>query len=269
MSWDLFKLIVDRDMVAGDVVGIHVLGETLLHPKAIDMIKYMKKKDLSVELATNGTVLDEDMSKKLIKSGLDSLWLSFDGATKETYEKIRVGAKFFEVMSNMGTFLDLNAQSKNPIKVTIQMVGQPDNKEEGELFHQLWETYKSPWVQVKVKFLDTWAGTFFEELITQPEFPRYACAEPFNRVAVLANGDVVPCCRDWEGKLVYGNLGVSSLQEIWLSSVNLLNLRSEMLKGDWEKLPEPCLSCKEWYIPMDRNVGTTEEIELELKKREF
>ena len=38
-----------------------------------------------------------------------------------------------------------------------------------------------------------------------------------NQIAVLANGDVIPCCLDSEGNMVLGNIHQNSLQEIFES----------------------------------------------------
>jgi MoaA/NifB/PqqE/SkfB family radical SAM enzyme len=58
----------------------------------------------SVELITNGTLLTQDLSKQLIKSGLDRLWVSLDGATPECYGDVRLGALFPEVLKNIRAF---------------------------------------------------------------------------------------------------------------------------------------------------------------------
>ena len=102
---------------------------------------------------------------------------------------------------------------------------------------------------VKIKFLDSWAGTLFSKLMPIPKENRYPCEEPWKRVAVLWNGDVVPCCRDWNGFYVYGNLHNNSLREIW-EGEKVKELRRQMLKNAYKCLP--CKTCKEWNIPMNR-----------------
>ena len=39
-------------------------------------------------LHTNGTVMDEDLAKKIVNSGLDRIIFSLDSITKEIYEKL-------------------------------------------------------------------------------------------------------------------------------------------------------------------------------------
>ena len=69
-----------------------------MHPKIGDFIRYAKQKGiLEVIINTNATNLTLQMSKDLIDAGLDYMIYSFDGGSKETYEKMRPGRfkKFF------------------------------------------------------------------------------------------------------------------------------------------------------------------------------
>ena len=43
-------------------------------------------------MVTNGTRLDDTMLAGLMKSGLDTLWVSFDGTSEASFEGIREGA---------------------------------------------------------------------------------------------------------------------------------------------------------------------------------
>jgi MoaA/NifB/PqqE/SkfB family radical SAM enzyme len=79
-------------------------GEPLLHPKIIDMISRLKALHIPVELITNGTLLTEEISRKLIHAGLDILWVSIDGAKPESYTDVRLGAVLPDVIRNIETF---------------------------------------------------------------------------------------------------------------------------------------------------------------------
>jgi radical SAM protein with 4Fe4S-binding SPASM domain len=113
---------------------------------------------------------------------------------------------------------------------------------------------------LKRKFLDSWAGQHLAgyDIFAQPvPEVRTPCAEPFNRVAVLVNGDVVPCCRDARGKYIYGNLTNERLDQIW-NSERVVKLRQLMIDSLHDQLPEPCRTCREWHIPMDRHIATVD-----------
>lgn len=54
-------------------------GEPLSHPDIITMIRKAKEIGARTGLVTNGTLLSPGMSRALIRSGLDRLWISLDG----------------------------------------------------------------------------------------------------------------------------------------------------------------------------------------------
>jgi MoaA/NifB/PqqE/SkfB family radical SAM enzyme len=77
------------------------LGEPLLHPGIIGMVRAVKETGASVELITNGFLLDEDRAAALIDAGLDTLWVSLDGASPECYSGIRRGGSLPRVVKNL------------------------------------------------------------------------------------------------------------------------------------------------------------------------
>jgi uncharacterized radical SAM superfamily Fe-S cluster-containing enzyme len=67
-------------------------GEPTLRNDLPDLIKEAKKAGIThVEVNTNGIRLSEDLDyfKKLIKAGLDTIYLQFDGLKDEIYKKLR------------------------------------------------------------------------------------------------------------------------------------------------------------------------------------
>ena len=83
------------------------LGEPLAHPEIVEMVAEVKKLGAAVELITNGTLLTREMSRKLIETGLDMLWVSLDGATPESYTDVRLGAALPQVIANLDGFREI------------------------------------------------------------------------------------------------------------------------------------------------------------------
>ncbi len=86
------------------------LGEPLLHPDIVDMIRQTKSLGGSVEIITNGTLLTSAVSAQLIDARLDMLWVSLDGATPESYSDVRLGAALPSVLTNLAAFRDLRME---------------------------------------------------------------------------------------------------------------------------------------------------------------
>ena len=66
---------------------------------------------------TNATLLNDTISKKIIDSGVDVVFFSVDGASKETFEKIRVGANFERVKENIRSNKLIGALYKHLYKI--------------------------------------------------------------------------------------------------------------------------------------------------------
>lgn len=85
------------------------LGESLMHPQIDEIIAYAKSKFVGVNMTSNGTIMTDKIAQKLISSGLDSIAFSIDGGKKETFEAIRVNARFDKVQRNIRRLMEAKA----------------------------------------------------------------------------------------------------------------------------------------------------------------
>jgi MoaA/NifB/PqqE/SkfB family radical SAM enzyme len=69
--------------------ALHGIGEPLLNRELPRIIRYLKARDVEVVINSNGTMLTPNWQRDLIDSGLDEYRCSIDGATPETYARIR------------------------------------------------------------------------------------------------------------------------------------------------------------------------------------
>ncbi len=90
------------------------IGEPLAHPRTVEMVARVKALGATVELITNGTLLDERRARGLIDAGLDLLWVSIDGATPASYADVRLGAELPKVLANMARFRQLRRAGHRP-----------------------------------------------------------------------------------------------------------------------------------------------------------
>jgi MoaA/NifB/PqqE/SkfB family radical SAM enzyme len=82
-------------------VTLQGLGEPLLHPDLVAMVTAAKHRGLRVGFNTNGTLLTPDKAEALVAAGTDWMHVSMDGATAATFEHIRHGARFDQVLQNL------------------------------------------------------------------------------------------------------------------------------------------------------------------------
>ncbi len=100
MPLDLYKKIAQQTFPHTRSVWLSCGYEAFMAKNFLEIIGSIKDVPFSV-LITNGTLLNEVNISKIIEAGLDRLMISFDGAKKETFEKIRKGADFEKIISNI------------------------------------------------------------------------------------------------------------------------------------------------------------------------
>lgn len=64
-------------------------GEPLMRADIIKIISYLTKNNVCVMLSTNGTLVNEEMARKLKEAGIRSIQVSIDGATPDVHDKFR------------------------------------------------------------------------------------------------------------------------------------------------------------------------------------
>jgi MoaA/NifB/PqqE/SkfB family radical SAM enzyme len=82
------------------------LGEPLLSPYLLDMIRLARARDIEVGFNSNATLLTRARADELVATGLDWLHVSLDGARAGTYEAIREGADFGKVVTNLAGLVE-------------------------------------------------------------------------------------------------------------------------------------------------------------------
>lgn len=90
-------------------------GDAFLNKDYLKMIEYLKGRNIPVFLVDSFDLINEEIAEKLIKMGVDGIWISWDGATKETYEKIKVGCSFEKGYQNIKKLLELKRKMNSPI----------------------------------------------------------------------------------------------------------------------------------------------------------
>ncbi len=78
-------------------------GEPLLYPKLRDALRLADSYRIKTRMVSNGMLLSDEISQWMTaEQTLRYYYLSFDGSTKSTLEKIRRGAKFERIIENIG-----------------------------------------------------------------------------------------------------------------------------------------------------------------------
>jgi len=69
-------------------------GEPMVHPRFFDMVEYVCGRNGQLKIETNGHYLDPDNCARLKSLGVKAVQVSLDGASRETFNRMRVRGDF-------------------------------------------------------------------------------------------------------------------------------------------------------------------------------
>jgi MoaA/NifB/PqqE/SkfB family radical SAM enzyme len=110
---------------------LHGIGEPLLNHELDEIIKYLKGREVEVIINSNGTLLTPKWQEKLIESGLDQYRCSIDGATDETYARIRGAALLPKLKKGLSGLVEAKErlEATTP-RISIWCVATKENLQE-------------------------------------------------------------------------------------------------------------------------------------------
>jgi len=248
MDWSTYeKIILEGEKYGCPSLNPQGINEPLLDPNLEDYIKFASNHGfIDIMMNTNGTLLSEDRTRKLLDSGLTRLRFSLDAATKETYEKIRVGGKFETVMKNIEQFLKIKESEGYELPVVgVNMVKMKTNEHEVDQFIEMWKD-KVDFIVLQEFVPPELECDYSEFYPTDSEYIKeiknsFNCQQPWQRFYIHNDGKVSPCCTTFSSELALGNVNNQSLYELW-NSEEMNNLRQIHKRGAYEE-NEWCKKC--------------------------
>lgn len=272
MTFDEFKYIIDQfpDL---EWIGLTGIGESFLNKDFMKMLKYVKEKNIYVELYDSFYFMNEDTVRELVELGVDRIFASIDAATKSTYEKIRVGSNWEKVMGNVKA-LDKWKKKMHTVfpELCFHYIITKDNIHEvtdylellnqlkidvsfvqfARMLHKYPETENlyidvPKEVQENILKKGEEVGIRVQWNLNLPEDKPYftecvAWTMPF----IFVDGTVIPCCcineqndREWQRKNRLGNISEEPFRDIWYGEKY-----KELIDGiQNDRLPEVCSRC--------------------------
>jgi radical SAM protein with 4Fe4S-binding SPASM domain len=229
------------------------ISEPLLYKNIEKVFDLARDADImDILLFTNGTLLNEKNSLKILNSTVTRLFVSIDAFTPEAYNKVRIpvtnsiknsDARIKKLEENIKNFINLrNQQNKKFPLVRTSFVALKENEKEIDSFTDKWvNIVDSVEVQKEVSI------NAYEDIkkFNQSELFEYAkkgqkkyeCRQPWTTLGVYSDGSVTPCCNTFGRNLPIGNIKDNSVSEIWKSEL-IENVRSGFEKNT------PCNGCK-------------------------
>jgi radical SAM protein with 4Fe4S-binding SPASM domain len=240
MTDQVFERLVEGAARTGEHMMLIGLGEPFMDRKIFDRIEFCEQHGVATLLSSNGTFLDEAMAARLLDSRLQHITLSFDGASKETFEHYRKGARFEKVRDNFVRFCRMKHARGANLQIVVQMVRMPGNAHEVDEFRRFWSHIEGV-DQVRVKEDET--------NLVQPENAKRATSIKRRchylwrgAMYVKHDGRVYPCCQSYalDGQPV-GDLREQPLEEIF-NSDEMRRLRRAHTQGRAAEI-DMCARC--------------------------
>lgn len=230
MTLDEFKIIIEKVGSHTNTLMFYFMGEPFLNHEAYQMIRYAKEAKISwVTTCTNGDVVDP---KQLVMSGIDEVSFQIGGVSQETHQVYRVNGNLKRVLAALKETIRLRREYEAKLRICSGFILMRHNEHEVDKFLQIMNEIgvdESIIVDPCVRNIEQ--GLFylpkdqrcwnydphaFQEGILRSRFvPKNGCHWLYYSMVILANGDIVPCCRDPKGKYVMGNLIKDDLKDIW------------------------------------------------------
>jgi radical SAM protein with 4Fe4S-binding SPASM domain len=205
-------------------------GEPLLRRDIFDIIPVAREYGMQVSIYTNGMILDDEILKKIKRLEVHKIFVSLDGATPITHDRIRgCSGSFKKVIHNInrliseGTVVD--------VIFTVSKLNMNEIFGVYELCHLLGvNDIKADIVSKVGRARDNWqmlslSDSDIRRIIKDiykchvqyynREPIRKKCKAGIEEMFIAANGNIYPCALLIDNKFFGGNVRESSIREIW------------------------------------------------------
>ncbi len=214
MSLLEFELVINKIKKYTDYIYLHVKGEPLLYDNLDSLLSICDNTNIKVNITTNGVFLKEKLSVLMNHFCIRQINISLHSENnKKNY--------FLDVFSS-GKILS----TKMFISYRIWDLKEYKlNKKSTEIVNKIIEFYNlSPVIVDKLyndKNIKIASNTFVnkENIFTWPDVDNDILVDGFcyglkTHIAILSNGDIVPCCLDANGEIKLGNIFEDSLDDV-------------------------------------------------------
>lgn len=214
MSLLEFELVINKIKKYTDYIYLHVKGEPLLYSNLDSLLSICDNTNIKVNITTNGVFLKEKLSVLINHFCIRQINISLHSENnKKNY--------FLDVFSS-GKVLS----TKMFISYRIWDLKEYKlNKKSTEIVNKIIEFYNlSPVIVDKLyndKNIKIASNTFVnkENIFTWPDVDNDILVDGFcyglkTHIAILSNGDIVPCCLDANGEIKLGNIFEDSLDDV-------------------------------------------------------
>ena len=261
-------------------VFFHLMGEPLLHKDILEAIRFANDKGLSVSLYTNGALLDDEMSGKLLDSiKIGRIVLSMQDIIPDVFGKRCHGMfSWEEYLDRLQSFMQRAEERGRNVQVhclaDVKDMGWDLGKirRETRRIQEVYDKWREALGGGKkrrinifdpaaeyplgrttsffVKHKGNWDNQLLGRDMEVRPSEKGSCDLVTDTFAVLADGTCTYCCGDYEGELDLGSAMENSLEEIYYGE-KATRIREEAKRGRF--IEDRCRICR--GIPVHKASG--------------
>ena len=254
MTLDDFKRVVGEVKPYVFNVAFNAWGEAFLNKNIFDMIETASSNNLGTLVSANLNYLPPGGGERLVKSGLERLVVSVDGATQESYARYRIRGQLDKVLENVREIVAAKRKlgSKLP-HIAWQFLLFEHNQDEVDMAREMAKE-----IGFDEIYFMTAGNRFNDERVNNQVRPEIAaqfynenqavepvCARPWYFIEINSDGGVSPCCdiEAYNGEDDFGNILKTPLKKIWNNEIYKESRKLFQVKGYKPKVETVCTEC--------------------------
>lgn len=227
-----FKQFIEQVHKHTNTILFYFMGEPFLNKEACEMIATARAQKIFVTTCTNGEFIEP---ARLIGTGLNEISFQIGGLTQDTHSVYRVGSDLEKIKMNIKALVaEKKKHSLSLPRIVLGFIVMKHNEKELPALDPFARELGVDEVQVispcvrtvdqAQQFLPEDRKYWFydenklKQRILAPRIAAKKCPWIYFSTTILWNGDVVPCCRDAQGKMVMGNILKEDFGKIWNNS---------------------------------------------------
>ena len=228
-----FQRLIDEIAPWCYLVEMYNWGEPFLHPGIFEMIQYAHQRKILVRLSSNLNRYSEEMAQRTVDAGLDSIIVSVDGASQESYQQYRRRGKLETVLRNLQYLVEAKrARNADHPLIVVRMLINRYNEHEVETLRTMIMNVGADIFVTGDLFIDTtdeaqrreWLPLSAEHSsynyqdggsVTQAIENIWHCSDLWESMTINWDGGVSPCCWIHDHQNDFANAFEQPIQEIW------------------------------------------------------
>ena len=260
-----FEFLVEKTGKKIKTLNLFWMGEPLLNKDLYQMIRVAKQANITerIMVTTNGSLLNEANSEKLVESGVDLVSISFYGLSNQDYRLVHNSIGFDNIVRNGRNLLSARARSGGALPLVAAKFFEKNPSLENLLVKELKcvdvVAYESPF---------NWSSEYSKQTgqVVKIEVPgpMKVCPSPWFVMSIGWDGHVGVCCADWKYDIDVGNLNRQSVFEVW-NGEKLLGIRMLIAARRYSEIGA-CKGCTYFKVSHDDATNIDELIENELER---